>query len=90
MNDTKSAPAVSVFFCGRGERKNCSTPGCQGRARFECDYPLSGRKQGQTCGKLLCTSCARRQPQAADVVLSLEYCPAHDKIERDLEAEVRR
>lgn len=63
------------FICTRGQRsKPCSTPGCHGAARYQCDYPLTGKSAGKTCDVWLCENC--RVPQGKD----RDYCGAHTRV----------
>lgn len=77
---------VSGFVCSRSERrKRCSV--CKAdSATLLCDFPLSGKKSGQTCDRALCRRCAVQikgpEPQlgiaiAAVLADTVDYCPAH-------------
>ena len=58
---------VSGFVCRRGERIDCVA--CGGRATEECQFKLKGRKEGQICGRPLCSTC-----------VSDGLCPAHARL----------
>lgn len=66
-------PGVTAIACSRGSSRRvaCSTPGCTGTAVARCDWPLTGPKAGETCGRAMCAQC--RRSQAPDV----DYCQAH-------------
>lgn len=68
--------AVTIICCTRGARawKPCSTTGCTGRALFLCDFPLEGKRQGQTCDRPVCAGCRRSQGPHVD------YCRAHHEM----------
>lgn len=61
-----------AIVCNRGERRPYC--GCGKPATRQCDYPLRGRKAGQTCSAHLCDSCA--VPSGKD----LDYCPPHGRV----------
>lgn len=71
-SDTKKPlEPAPTFVCRRGP---CQIDGCEGLGTRFCDYPLSGKKQGQTtCSRFMCEGHATR----ADGVTGLDYCPAH-------------
>lgn len=53
---------IHGFVCMRGERRpKCA---CGRPATKQCDYPLHGKKEGQTCSKYLCDRCATTIPVA--------------------------
>ncbi|MCA9680743.1 MAG: hypothetical protein KC457_00990 [Myxococcales bacterium] len=63
---------ASAIVCSRGQRApQCSTKGCRNTATRLCDFPLQGKRAGQTCSAQLCESCAQVQADGTD------YCPAH-------------
>lgn len=69
------APArrVTLFACTRGQRTSsrCQTVGCSGVTVALCDYPLSGKRAGDTCSRRLCASCRHERGAGVD------YCAAH-------------
>lgn len=68
MSDDKT---IRIHTCGRGARARCA---CGNAATKQCDYPLKGRKEGQTCSMDLCERCARHAGP------ELDYCRAHDEL----------
>jgi hypothetical protein len=66
-----TAPAV---VCTRLPRRRCQSCGTTRGAFVLCDFPLTGAKAGQTCSRVLCTSCATH------VDPDLDYCPAHARL----------
>jgi hypothetical protein len=73
----QQALPITVIVCRRGQRSRggapCSVPGCGETHTHLCDYPLKGKKEGQTCDAKLCESHATRLGPGKD------YCPAHTK-----------
>lgn len=59
--------------CGRGNSPSCA---CGARASRKCDYLLRGGKQGWTCDRDLCGSCAVRVGPDRD------YCVAHAQLDK--------
>lgn len=56
------------FICGRGAgRHKCSVTGCKKRSTKQCDYPLRGAKEGQTCSKHLCDAHAVTQGEVTRI-----------------------
>lgn len=51
----------------------CSVPGCSSRGEYLCDFPLKGKKEGQTCDRPMC----RRHAKL--IKHNTHYCPAHAK-----------
>ena len=52
------ATANAVFFeCNRGMKPKVRCSSCGSIAAVSCDYPLSGEKIGQVCGRPLCGKC---------------------------------
>jgi len=49
---------VSVFFCGRRERVNCSSTGCTANASLVCAHPVKRKGQDDTCRRPVCIGCA--------------------------------
>ena len=67
---------VFGFACSRGSsRPRCK---CGRPSRYLCDFPLKGRKEGQTCDAPLCDSCAKLIKKTAQG--SVHYCPAHQRM----------
>jgi hypothetical protein len=54
---TKNGKAA-MFICCRGRRQVGKCQSCGKPATKLCDYPLSGKKEGQTCDRKLCDDCA--------------------------------
>lgn len=60
------------FVCTRGRTKREVCEVCGKPASKLCDFPLSGKKAGQTCDRKLCLSCATevdvsRLPERFDI-----------------------
>jgi len=70
------AGGVAIVSRG-GRRPACEVVGCRGRADFQCDYPLKGKKAGKTCDRHLCERC--RISQGGD----RDYCPQHEAMARE-------
>lgn len=51
---------------------------CGSPSRYLCDYPLKGKKEGQTCDKLLCAVHAKLIKKTANG--SIHYCPTHARM----------
>jgi hypothetical protein len=60
---------VTAIVCRSRTTKRCKS--CGKAAERECDFPLSGAKQGQTCNAPLCARCASRPLPDTDL------CPPH-------------
>jgi hypothetical protein len=46
-----------IFACKRlSDLPQCKAAGCTGRAAAACEFPLRGKKAGQTCARPLCGS----------------------------------
>lgn len=61
------------IVCSRGSRgKRCSVEGCGKPAARLCDYPLSGKKTGQTCDRALCE---KHATQIGEPVIRLSADP---------------
>lgn len=79
---------VTGFSCQRGGRAApCSVVGCTRPSVALCDFPLGGRKAGQTCHRALCESHRKTQlprPGVKSVLPgdSIDYCPPHDAFAR--------
>jgi len=67
----------SGFVCTRGgsQKQRCS---CGRVADYLCDFPLRGKKEGQTCDKPLCVKCAKLIKMTAQG--GIHYCPAHQRM----------
>jgi len=83
MGNEKPHPTpIGIFVCSRGQRREpCSVEGCGGRVVKLCDFPLVGRKSGQTCNRAMCASHAKRIGVTSDD--SVDYCPVHAKMHAD-------
>jgi hypothetical protein len=66
------------FVCSRGSDR-CEACGRAG-ARQLCDYPLAGRRAGETCDRRLCAGCATR-------VGARDLCPAHARLVKQQQQE---
>ncbi|HEX2679556.1 MAG TPA: helix-turn-helix transcriptional regulator [Polyangiales bacterium] len=76
---TAASGPVAVFMCSRGRKDHrCK---CGDRATKQCDFELSGPKQGQTCDAFLCGRCS--------VVMgpNRHYCFPHYRRAKQLELE---
>jgi hypothetical protein len=63
---------VTAIICGsRQPRRRCKA--CGHGADRECDFPLSGAKEGQTCDVPICPRCTSRPLPDTDL------CPAHQR-----------
>ncbi len=50
-----------MFVCGKGVKDHpCETVGCSNEHKKLCDFPLGGKKTGQTCDKKMCNKHANR------------------------------
>lgn len=77
MSDDQQSLPVTIIVCRRGPRRRaapCSVPGCSASHERLCDFPLKGKKAGQTCDAKLCLEHATR------VGLDRDYCPPHAKL----------
>lgn len=71
------------FACSRGQkRKTCSVHGCSGSATKLCDFPLTGKKAGQTCDRDLCEAHATRMPGRPLAGQTIDYCPTHATVRK--------
>lgn len=68
--------SVTGVVCTRGSREvhYCS---CGRRAGFQCDYPLSGPKQGQLCNRYICDVCK------TSIGPDQHYCRVHAQLSKD-------
>jgi hypothetical protein len=63
---------VTIITCRRGQRRaHCEVDGCIREHTKLCDFPLKGRKAGQTCDRKMCDS------HAAGVGPDRDYCIPH-------------
>ncbi len=61
------------FECNRGyDTPSCSS--CGGKATKQCDFPLKGKKAGQSCDRPLCDRCATRYDEKEP---GKDFCPVH-------------
>ena len=65
---------VTLFICGRRPEPCQALGGCSGRAAGACEFALKGRKEGQVCGRKLCTEHLCPQPDGK------RYCRVHDEV----------
>lgn len=72
----KLKDGTTIIACTRGprERHYCT---CGRVARFQCDYPLSGPKEGQMCDRWICGVCKQSVGEDRD------YCPVHARLAQD-------
>jgi hypothetical protein len=60
--------------CTRGQRTHkCS---CGARATLQCDFKLSGKRDGQTCDAHICRQCKVTQSTAPNGD-TVDYCMPH-------------
>ena len=52
----------------------CSVPGCGSQGKYLCDFPLKGKKEGQTCDRRVCSTHAKL------IRHNTHYCPIHVKM----------
>ncbi len=60
---------IMFIACRRGSgtrRVDCDEPGCTREHTHLCDFPLKGRKAGQTCDRKLCDEHATRVQKGWD------------------------
>lgn len=86
MAERKRAPGgatISIFTCGKAKAPRCSQ-GCGREATLACEYPLTGRATGTSCGKDLCVGCAVNVTQVAHLTKgeSFDLCRAHADYDR--------
>jgi len=63
-----------VIACTRGRRRTTFCAQCQTNSATKlCDFPLSGKKAGQTCDRPLCVHCA------VSVGKDKDYCAVHHR-----------
>ena len=61
----------AAFICGpKPRRRNCKF--CSRYADLECDFPLTGKKAGQTCDAPICSRCTTRTD-------GKDFCPPHQR-----------
>lgn len=67
-----------IYACNRlADLPQCRAAGCAGRATYKCEFPLRGKKAGQTCDRPLC------RPHAV-LKGDKSYCEGHARLlERD-------
>lgn len=65
-----------AIFCGTKKPERCQSCGARPHSKL-CDFPLSGHREGHTCDRKLCASCAVSQGPNVD------YCPAHDRYAKE-------
>ena len=73
----RAADGITVILChrGRGRVRQAMCDCCGKRPRTKlCDYPLQGRRAGQTCDRKMCATCA------VHVGPDRDYCPPHAKL----------
>lgn len=70
-----SGKPVTIISCSRRHRLEfCETEGCLHEYTVLCDFPLRGRREGETCSRKLCGRCA------VVVGPDAHNCSAHAKI----------
>lgn len=75
----------TAFICGpKPRRRNCKF--CSRYADLECDFPLTGKKAGQTCEAPMCVRCSTtvRGPKGEQ----LDYCPPHERYRAKVEEQL--
>ncbi len=87
------------FICSRGQRaKPCGVAHCTRPSVALCDFPLKGKKAGQTCDRALCTYHRHTQGDVTRLFVdpkyttpslrtipgedTVDYCPAHHEAAR--------
>lgn len=95
---------VTGIICSRGQRRTKCVV-CKTRPSTKlCDFPLSGKKAGQTCDRALCDKCAVKQGDVtrleADRSFStpairtvasadtVDYCPTHAELSKKVEEQL--
>lgn len=66
-----------AIVCTRSSMELC---GCGCKATLLCDFPLKGKKVGQTCDRPLCPKCAVKYPMPESkhaVKGRVDLCPVH-------------
>lgn len=84
---TVNLGGFTAIVCTREKRKRCHV--CDRPAAKLCDFPLRGRKQGQTCSRPMCSRHAfSRGERDGDTI---DYCQVHhlhvEQLELDLAKE---
>jgi hypothetical protein len=70
-NVIKLGDEITLITCSRGQqRPRCS---CGNPQTGSCDFPLGGKKSGQTCDRPLCVKCTVKIGPTTD------YCVAHGR-----------
>lgn len=75
--ETHRSPDGEILFvaCSRGRTRHAPCDCCGKRPHTKlCDYPLQGKRAGQTCDRKMCASCATKVGPDRD------YCPPHAKL----------
>lgn len=72
----RSVEPMTVFFCGRQQRHDCSSCGTSG-ATTQCSYPVKRAGQPATCGRWLCSRCAT--PVSDGTI-----CPPHQRFSKEV------
>lgn len=63
---------VTAIICSRNRRQWCHV--CRAACTKLCDFPLTGKKAGQTCDRPMCDRHAVSQGPEVD------YCETHDRL----------
>ena len=71
-----AAGDMMIFQCSRGSQTSRRCDSCSQVASVTCDFPLRGSREGQTCGRPLCSSCS----QATD---GKHFCRPHASLYRE-------
>ena len=69
---------IDVFVCRRGHSPDVKYCYCGARAVKRCCQRLTGRRDGNACGKLLCQSCATPSGKGTDPGLCAQHAPKQE------------
>ena len=73
------------IICGpKPRRRNCKF--CSRYADFLCDFPLTGKKVGQTCSAPMCARCATWVVGTKGE--DQRYCPPHERYRAKVEQQL--
>jgi hypothetical protein len=68
---------ITIFVCDRGMTPKVECSSCGRIAKFYCDFPLKGAKQGQLCCRPLCSECA---VVFTEDECSQQFCQPHARL----------
>jgi hypothetical protein len=75
------ADGADAWLCSRGRRAP-SCRFCGAPADRQCDYPLTGRRAGETCDVYMCPRCAVTELGKGPDGDSYDLCLPHAKLVR--------